>query len=380
VGAGNSFVCNKYWTFKQRQPIARRELARFTAATLLGMVLNSAMLWLAGLALHSFQLNATLWANASKVLAISATMLISFLGMRLWVFASKTQHAQAKYTSRASTNDFAANIERITPLYEQKNATAQYLTNEQGASLHKRASLSVVLPAYNEEEIIATTIVTALDILDSWHIDCELLVINDGSTDRTGEIVAELATRHQQLHLINHSGNQGYGAALVSGFQAAAKELTFFMDSDGQFDMRELRSFFPFIGSYDAVLGYRMNRQDSWMRKFNAWGWKVLVSMILGTKVRDIDCAFKLFHTSFLHDHPLETRGAMINAELLYKLKQGHFTQREIGVSHLPRRGGRATGAHPRVIARALRDLFTCSRRWKREEKIRVQHAQNSSR
>jgi hypothetical protein len=89
---------------------------------------------------------------------------------------------------------------------------------------------------------------------------------------------------------------------------------------------------------------------------------------------RDLACAFKLFHTSFLHDYPLETRGAMINAELLYRLKQGHFTQREVGVPHLPRLGGRATGARLSVIARALRDLFVYTHRWKRAEKVRARH------
>jgi putative flippase GtrA len=370
VGAGNSFVCNKYWTFKRRQRVSRREIARFLATTLLGMLLNSAMLWLAGLALHSFQLNATLWTNASKVLAISATMLISYLGMRLWVFTGKAQHEQTRIPEEISTR----NTDRLMPLYGHNDGTAQRLTHESGAGLHRRYSLSVVLPAYNEEEVIASTIVAVLDVLSSWHIDNEILVVNDGSVDRTGEIIAELAALHPQVHLVNHTSNQGYGAALVSGFQAATKELTFFMDSDGQFDIRALRSFFPFIEMYDAVLGYRINRQDAWMRKVNAWGWKILVRMALGVKVRDLDCAFKLFHTSFLRDYPLETRGAMINAELLYRLKQGHFTQREVGVPHLLRLGGRAAGARLSVITRALRDLFVYTHRWKRAEKVRARH------
>ncbi len=380
VGAGNSFVCNKYWTFKQRQRVSRRELARFLATTLLGMLLNSTMLWLAGLALHSFRLNATLWANASKVLAISATMLISYLGMRLWVFAGKAQHEQTRLPAQIHSHNSSRDTDRLTLLDEREDGTAQRLTHESGAGLHRRYSLSVVLPAYNEEEIIASTIVTVLDVLNSWHIDSEILVVNDGSADRTGEIIAELAARHPQVHLIHHASNQGYGAALVSGFQAATKELTFFMDSDGQFDIRALRSFFPFIEIYDAVLGYRIDRQDAWMRKVNAWSWKILVRLALGVKVRDLDCAFKLFHTSFLHDHPLETRGAMINAELLYRLKQGHFTRREVGVPHLPRLGGRATGAHLSVIARALRDLFVYTRRWKRAEKGRTRQKSATSR
>ena len=378
VGAGNSFVCNKYWTFKQQQRISRNELARFALATLLSMLLNSGMLWLAGLALHSLQLNPTLWANASKVLAISATMLISYLGMRLWVFANKVQYEHTSFPATTHIRDSSDNLKQVTLLPRQKDRTTQHVIGEQSAGLHRPYNLSVVLPAYNEEEVIASTITTVLDVLDSWQIDAEILVVNDGSADRTGEIVAALALLHPQIHLINHASNQGYGAALVSGFQAATKELTFFMDSDGQFDIRALRSFFPFIEIYDAVLGYRIDRQDSWMRKFNAWGWKILVRMALGVKVRDLDCAFKLFHTSFLHAYPLETRGAMINAELLYRLKQGSFTRREVGVPHLPRQGGRATGARPRVIIRALRDLFVYARRWRRAEKARV-HAKSDS-
>ncbi len=229
-------------------------------------------------------------------------------------------------------------------------------------------SLSVVLPVYNEEEVIADTVSDILDILNEWKLDFEVLVVNDGSTDRTGKIVAALADVHPRLRLITHANNQGYGAALVSGFSAATRELTFFMDSDGQFDIWDLRQFFPFIERYEAVIGYRIYRQDSYMRKLNAWGWKCLIDLVLDVHVRDVDCAFKLLHTDFLHRHPLETRGAMINAELLHRLKRAGCSYKEIGVHHYPRTGGRATGARSDVILRALRDLFTYARTWRQEE------------
>jgi hypothetical protein len=228
-------------------------------------------------------------------------------------------------------------------------------------------SLSIVLPAYNEEQVIAGTVSDILGVLSSWHMDFEVLVVNDGSTDRTGAIVSALADTYPQVRLVTHSTNQGYGAALVSGFTEATKELTFFMDSDGQFDIRDLRQFFSYIDEYDAVIGYRIDRQDSWMRKLNAWGWKLLIDVVLGVHVRDIDCAFKLLHTEFLCQYPLETRGAMINAELLYKLAHAGHCYREIGVHHHPRKGGRATGARPGVIFRALRELFHYARKWQRE-------------
>jgi hypothetical protein len=134
--------------------------------------------------------------------------------------------------------------------------------------------------------------------------------------------------------------------------------------------------FFLFIDRYDAVIGYRLDRQDSWMRQLNAWGWKLLIGWVLGVHVRDVDCAFKLLHTDFLHQHPLQTRGAMINAEVLYTLKQAGGTYQELGVHHLPRQAGRATGAKLSVTLRAFRELFAYAYTWRREKQHRIQQAQ----
>lgn len=238
-------------------------------------------------------------------------------------------------------------------------------------------SLSLVLPAYNEEQMIAQTISTVLTVVPTWTQDFEVIVVNDGSTDATATLLEKLRERDQHVRLVTHTVNQGYGAALVSGFAAATKEYTFFMDADGQFDIRDLQTFLPYIDSYDAVIGYRIDRQDSWMRKLNAWGWKRLIGWVLGIHVRDVDCAFKLLHTDFLHQHPLETRGAMINAELLHTLRQAGRTYKELGVHHLPRQAGNATGANLRVILRAFRELFISAHKWHQEEreKIRTQYS-----
>ena len=230
-------------------------------------------------------------------------------------------------------------------------------------------SLSVVLPAYNEEQVIASTVSNVLEVLSLWRMDGEVLVIDDGSTDRTGAIVAALAMAHPQVRVITHRTNQGYGAALANGFAQASKELTLFMDADGQFDLRDLQHCLPFIDDYDAVIGYRLSRQDSWLRKLNAWGWRRLIGWVLHVHVRDLDCAFKLLHTQFLHQHPLQTRGAMINAELLYKLRRAGCSYREIGIHHYPRKGGRATGARLSVIVRALRELSVAARTWHHEDR-----------
>jgi len=232
-------------------------------------------------------------------------------------------------------------------------------------------SLSVILPAHNEEEAIAGTVHEVVDALATWPWirEYEVIVVNDGSRDQTGAIVETIAAANRSVRVIHHSVNQGYGAALASGFEAVTKDLVFFMDSDGQFTIHDLEQFFPLMQEFDAVLGYRVKRQDTWMRKLNAWGWKILIGMVFGVYVRDVDCAFKLYRGEFFHEHRLETRGAMINAEILYKFTRAGYTYTQVGVHHLPRRGGRATGAKLSVIGRAFRELAVYAGKWHREEK-----------
>lgn len=228
-----------------------------------------------------------------------------------------------------------------------------------------RHGLSVVLPAYNEECTIAGTLAEVTGALDEWGTDYEVIVVDDGSRDRTGALVAALSAHNPRVRLVTHTINQGYGGALASGFAAATKDLTLFLDADGQFAIADLPLLLAHIDDVDAVLGYRIRRRDSWMRSANAWGWKVAVWLALGVRVRDLDCAFKLLRTEFLHTYPPTSRGALINAELLYTLSRTGATYREVGVRHLPRRGGHATGANPRVIVRALRDLALYAWRWR---------------
>ncbi len=337
IGAVNSFCWNKLWTFKQRSSVTNDQIVRFAFVTALGISCNDAFLWLATSILTSFSLHSFLWVNLAKISAIAGSVTVSYVGMRFGVFTKKD--------------------ELITPFPSSHRRL-----------LHPPRSLSLILPAYNEEALIADTISTVVSVLSTWMQDFEVLVVNDGSKDRTGEIVAQLAAMDGRIRLITHPVNKGYGAALVTGFEAVSKELAFFMDSDGQFDIRDLARFFPLIEEYDAVIGYRIERQDTWMRKLNAWGWKQLVGFMFGVHVRDIDCAFKLFRAEFFRLHRLETRGAVINAEILYKLARAGYTYTEVGVQHLPRRAGKATGAKLKVILRALREMFIYAERWRREE------------
>lgn len=233
------------------------------------------------------------------------------------------------------------------------------------------ASLSVIMPAHNEEQAIAQVVHGVVDTVATWAQvqDFEVIIVDDGSQDCTGAILDTIAAAQPHVRVIHHAVNQGYGAALVSGFEAATKDLVFFMDSDGQFDIRDLEQFFPLMQEYDAILGYRLDRQDTWVRRLNAWGWKIVVGMVFSVYVRDVDCAFKLYHGDFFRRHHLETRGAMINTEILYKFLRDGYTFTQVGVQHLPRKGGKATGASPKVILRAFHELLTYAWKWHREEK-----------
>lgn len=361
IGAINSFLLNKYWTFQRGGFPDACEIARFALTTLAALACNDALLWLISGLLHPVFLSAALWANVSKLGAIAGTGLLSYLGMRLWVFVQLSQ----ENTMPTGTDPYP------TP-EAQAERSASHLLDGLFPLRMTTSSLSVVMPVYNEADAIGATTEEALRVLDVGVRDFEIILVNDGSTDQTGALLATLAASDPRIRVITHKRNQGYGAALVDGFAAASKALTFFMDSDGQFDIRDLTRLFPFIDEYDAVIGYRVNRQDTWLRKLNAWGWKTLIWFVLGVRARDIDCAFKLLRTSFLHEHPLETRGAMINAGLLYKLKRAGCSYFEVGVQHFPRQGGRATGANLRVILRAFRELFFYARLWRREQNQRA--------
>jgi putative flippase GtrA len=345
IGAINSFCWNKLWTFRQHSETSSDQIVRFALVTSLGIICNDAFLWLATTILTSLSLTSILWVNVAKVIAIAGSVTVSYVGMRFGVFIKKEE------------------VDTGLPLKPRMFTTTTTTTR----------SLSVILPAYNEEELIAGTITHVMSVLCSWMRDFEVIVVNDGSKDRTGEIVSALAAYDRRIRLIDHPVNKGYGAALVTGFESVTKELAFFMDSDGQFDIHDLARFFPLIEEYGAVLGYRIKRQDTWMRKLNAWGWKKLVGFVFRVHARDIDCAFKLFRSEFFRTNRLETRGAMINAEILYKLARAGYTYTEVGVQHLPRLAGKATGAKPAVILRALRELFIYTEKWRNEE-LRALH------
>jgi protoporphyrinogen oxidase len=223
--------------------------------------------------------------------------------------------------------------------------------------------VSIVLPAYNEESNILEALRRASRVASRLCTDYEIIVVDDGSRDRTAELVRSVAVRNDRVRLISHKSNLGYGEALRTGFRSARMDLVFFTDADNQFDLEELGGFLPWIDKVDVVAGYRINRKDPFLRRFFAHGWNVLVRSLFYVPVRDIDCAFKLFRRHVFDSLDLESVGAMVNTELMVKVGRSGAGVVEVGVRHYPRTAGTARGAHPKVILRALIELGRMAQR-----------------
>lgn len=225
-------------------------------------------------------------------------------------------------------------------------------------STEKKISISIFFPCYNEEKNIRRIAKQAISVLETLTSEYEIIFVNDGSSDSTGQIADDIACQNTKVKVVHHRNNLGYGAALQSGFKAATKELVFYTDGDGQFDIREMPSLIPLMAEYDIVSCFRINRMDSFVRRINAWCWTKLVCMLFNMKIRDIDCAFKLYKREIFNNITLSSTGALIDAEILARATRKGYRITQRGVHHFPRITGTQTGANPRVILRAFKELF----------------------
>lgn len=228
-------------------------------------------------------------------------------------------------------------------------------------------SISVFFPCYNEQANVTRVAEQAVRVLEGLDADYEVIIVDDGSTDETGRLADELAAGNDRIRVVHHDRNRGYGAALQSGFRAARKELVFYTDGDGQFDIGEMPALLPLMNEYDIVSCYRMNRQDNVVRKINGWLWTKVTGLVFSLKVRDVDCAFKLYRRTIFDRIKMESTGALIDTEILARAVRKGYTITQKGVHHYPRTAGRQTGASLRVILRALKELWQLRQRIIRE-------------
>lgn len=228
-------------------------------------------------------------------------------------------------------------------------------------------SLSVVLPAHNEEANIEFVVRRCLEVLPKLVRDFEIVVVDDGSRDATPQIVDRLAAEDPRVVALHHEVNRGYGDALMTGFAHTRGDYVMFMDSDRQFDIADLERLLPYVGRYDIVAGYRIRRRDPPLRLLYAWIFNLAVRLFFGLRLRDVDCAFKVFRGDLLRDIHLEFGGALINTEILAKARRRGATLTEVGVHHYPRLVGKQSGGTFRVVFRAMRNFL---RLWWKVQKI----------
>lgn len=235
------------------------------------------------------------------------------------------------------------------------------------------------MPAYNEEANLPAMIADVVAIMQPRFTDFEIVVTNDGSKDRTGAVLRELAQQYPQLKPVDHVVNQGYGAAVFTALSNASKDVIFFTDSDRQFKLEEIDRLTPHLPEGDMVVGYRSPRRDPPKRVLFGHGWSSLVTLLFGYTARDIDCAFKLVRReAFERVAPsIVSRGAAFSAEWLVLSKRAGVHIIEVPVSHLPRTAGAQTGARADVIKRAFRELWAFRKRlWQGDVKLAAPVAQ----
>ena len=218
--------------------------------------------------------------------------------------------------------------------------------------------LSVVLPVFNEAEVIGSVVDRTVEYLEGCGIDYEINLVDDGSADATPSVVREMCHRNPRLRWLRHESNRGYGAALRTGISAARGRRILVSDGDGQFPIEGLGTLWECRDDADMVLGFRNPRRDPWFRRLGGWIWgRVIVRLAFGGSYRDVNCGFKLIAREVVDGMTLASDGALVGAELLTRARGRGASFVEVGVSHVRRRRGKATGMLPRVVWGAVREL-----------------------
>lgn len=224
----------------------------------------------------------------------------------------------------------------------------------------KVKELSIFFPFWNEEKNIENVVKKAIPVAERVALNWEILMIDDGSSDRTYQVCKKLADEDpKHLEVISHKPNRGYGAALREGFEKAKYNLVVFNDGDSQFDFSEVNKFIEKVKSADIVIGYRKKRRDHPVRRVLMWVLKIWDFIFFGFYFKDIDCGFKLFRKSAITAiSPLKAEGAMITTEILAKTIKAGLKIAEVEVTHNPRLYGNQSGGNLRVILRAIKESF----------------------
>lgn len=224
--------------------------------------------------------------------------------------------------------------------------------------LNYKPSITAFFPAYNDGGTIASMVLSAILVLGELTDDYEVIVINDGSSDYTPEILDRLATDYECVRVIHHEHNRGYGGALRTGFANATKDWVFYTDGDAQYDVRDLRHLYTLLADgVDMAQGYKISRNDPWYRKIIGRIYHHIVRLTFGLRLRDVDCDFRLIRREVFHRVHLTRSSGVICVELMKKIQDNGFVIVEGPVSHYHRAYGRSQFFNFRRIVRVGIDL-----------------------
>jgi len=223
----------------------------------------------------------------------------------------------------------------------------------------ERISLTAFFPAYNDQHTIEGIVRTVAEEIRKVTSDFEVLVVDDGSKDETGTILDQLAVELPFLRVIHHERNLGYGAALISGFKNAKKDLIFYTDGDGQYDVRELHNLLAVLKpNIDLVNGYKVKRADAWYRVWIGAAYRRAMRFVFRLSIRDVDCDFRLFRRYVFDTISLESRSGVICVEMAKKFEEAGFRMVEVPVSHYPRMHGRSEFFRMRHLVYTFKGLL----------------------
>jgi len=222
----------------------------------------------------------------------------------------------------------------------------------------RRPSLSIFFPAYNDAGTIASLALIAHMTARTLTDDYEVIVVDDGSPDHTGELLDEMARHFPWLKVVHHPQNRGYGGALRTGFLTAAKDLVFYTDGDAQYDPRELvRLHEALTPDVDFVNGYKMWRSDPFHRKVIGRAYHLFVRTMFGLRLRDVDCDFRLMRREVFQKVSLTRSSGVICVELMKKVQDHGFRIAQVPVHHFHRTYGQSQFFNFARVARTLTDL-----------------------
>lgn len=240
---------------------------------------------------------------------------------------------------------------------EKRAARQDVVLTGEGETSPPEGGISAFFPAYNDSATLKELVEKALQVLAELTDEYEVIIVDDGSKDRTGVIADELSERFNRVKVVHHERNRGYGAAVRSGIAASSKKWIFYTDGDGQYDVEDLRRLHSLAGGADVVNGYKVKRGDPWYRRWMGGMYNRAVRLIFALPLRDVDCDFRLMRGDLARSLELRSEGGAICVELVKELQRSGAVFAEVAVNHYPRQRGKSQFFRIRNLVIMLAEL-----------------------